>query len=109
MALALAQALCGCGGWIRCLALPVGQVVPGSEGIDVVGAQETGSGAREVAVVVPGGGDLAGPAEAVAHPVQHGMGVGPVELFFGVGGQGGGVGAQGLDQGGVAVDVGPER
>ncbi|MGW1412255.1 hypothetical protein [Streptomyces sp. NPDC002403] len=54
-----------------------------------------------------GGHDLSGFAEAAAEAIQHHVRARPVEGVFGVAGEGGGVGAQGLGEIGVAFDRGP--
>ncbi|MFE9181437.1 hypothetical protein ACFYN5_34960 [Streptomyces sp. NPDC007126] len=89
------------------LSSPVGEMGPGGEGVGVVRAEVGRDAVGEVLVVVPGGGDLAGFAEAAAGAIQHRMRVGPVQHLFGVAGENGGVGAQGLRKGGVAFDLGP--
>ncbi|MFF8597175.1 hypothetical protein ACF061_38425 [Streptomyces sp. NPDC015220] len=94
---------------IPCLPPPPGTAEPGGASVGAVGA-ETGHGAVSEALVVgPGGGDLAGFAEALAGAVQHRVSAGPVQRLFGVGDEGSRVGAQGLREGGVAFERGPGR
>ncbi|GGN88665.1 hypothetical protein GCM10011579_082580 [Streptomyces albiflavescens] len=95
---------------IPCPPPPVGQVVASGEGAGVPRTEAATGGGGKALAVVEGGGNLAGCIRAgvsAMHAKQHLMGVRPVQGLLGLGGEGCGVGAQGLGQGGVAVDVGP--
>ncbi|WP_234335118.1 hypothetical protein [Streptomyces sp. NRRL S-118] len=73
----------------------------------MAGAEAAAGGGGQVAVVLYSGGDLTGFTETAAGTIQHRVGVWPAQGFFGVAGEGFGVDAKDLGEGGVAFDVGP--
>lgn len=70
-----------------------GEIVPGVDGVAVIGTEVVMRGVDEVAVVLKGGGDLTALHEADAGAVQHRMAIGAVQRALGLAGQDGGVGA----------------
>ncbi len=86
---------------------PPGEVVPGGQGLGVVGAQVLAGGGLQVLEIGAGGGDESGVAEAVSGVEENRVAVGLPQGVCGVGSQGGGVGAQNLAEGSVAFDLGP--